>query len=85
MESQDPFKVESRTVLSLSPLLVQELNTSDFLVTHIHAFTLHTTLTVLLKGLFYTRSSRLVPDKTLALYFSHCSGYLVELVLVRQF
>ena len=54
------------TALDNKPL-VQELNTSDFLVTHIHAFTLHTTLTVLLKGLFYTRSSRLVPDKTLAL------------------
>jgi photosystem I P700 chlorophyll a apoprotein A1 len=41
----------------------QELGTADFMVHHIHAFTIHVTLLVLLKGLLYGRSSRLVSDK----------------------
>jgi photosystem I P700 chlorophyll a apoprotein A1 len=43
--------------------LTQELSTADFMVHHIHAFTIHVTLLVLLKGILYARSSRLVSDK----------------------
>lgn len=39
------------------------LGTADFLVHHIHAFTIHVTALILLKGVLYARSSRLVPDK----------------------
>jgi hypothetical protein len=38
----------------------QELGTADFLVHHIHAFTIHVTLLILLKGILYARSSRLI-------------------------
>ncbi len=39
------------------------LGTADFLVHHIHAFTIHVTVLILLKGVLFARSSRLVPDK----------------------
>uniref|UniRef100_UPI003001A8A5 photosystem I P700 apoprotein A1 n=1 Tax=Cephaleuros lagerheimii TaxID=2738443 RepID=UPI003001A8A5 len=38
------------------------LGTSDFLH-HIHAFTIHVTVLILLKGVLFARSSRLIPDK----------------------
>jgi photosystem I P700 chlorophyll a apoprotein A1 len=38
--------------------------TADFMVHHIHAFTIHVTVLILLKGVLYARSSRrLIPDK----------------------
>nr|UIB38800.1 photosystem I P700 apoprotein A1 [Trentepohlia sp. YN1242] len=39
------------------------LGTSDFLVHHVHAFTIHVTVLILLKGVLFARSSRLIPDK----------------------
>ena len=39
------------------------LGTADFMVHHIHAFTIHVTALVLLKGVLYARNSRLIPDK----------------------
>jgi len=39
------------------------LGTADFMVHHIHAFTIHVTVLILLKGVLYARSSRLIPDK----------------------
>jgi photosystem I P700 chlorophyll a apoprotein A1 len=40
-----------------------QLGTADFLIHHIHAFTIHVTVLVLLKGVLFARSSRLIPDK----------------------
>uniref|UniRef100_A0A7S1WVV6 photosystem I n=1 Tax=Alexandrium catenella TaxID=2925 RepID=A0A7S1WVV6_ALECA len=54
--------------------LAQEFGTADFMVHHIHAFTIHTTLLILLKGVMNARSSRLVNDK-LELGFRYpCDG-----------
>jgi len=54
--------------------VTQELATADFMVHHIHAFTIHVTLLILLKGVLYARSSRLVSDK-LELGFRYpCDG-----------
>ena len=39
------------------------LGTADFMVHHIHAFTIHVTVLILLKGTLFARSSRLIPDK----------------------
>lgn len=51
-----------------------QLGTADFLVHHIHAFTIHTTVLILVKGLLFSRSSRLVADK-LELGFRYpCDG-----------
>ena len=41
----------------------QELGTADFMVHHIHAFTIHIALLILSKGILYARNSRLVSDK----------------------
>jgi photosystem I P700 chlorophyll a apoprotein A1 len=43
--------------------ITQELGTADFIVHHIHAFTIHVALLILSKGILYGRSSRLVSDK----------------------
>jgi photosystem I P700 chlorophyll a apoprotein A1 len=47
-------------VVAMMPI---SLGTSDFLVHHIHAFTIHVTVLILLKGVLFARSSRLIPDK----------------------
>ncbi|KAJ3667337.1 hypothetical protein LUZ60_018430 [Juncus effusus] len=44
-------------------LLPIPLGTADFLVHHIHAFTIHVTVLILLKGVLFARNSRLIPDK----------------------
>jgi photosystem I P700 chlorophyll a apoprotein A1 len=44
-------------------LLPITLGTTNFLVHHIHAFTIHVTVLILLKGVLFARSSRLIPDK----------------------
>merc|ERR1719188_1887548 len=52
----------------------QELGSADFMVHHIHAFTIHQTLLILCKAFLYGRSSRLVSDK-LELGFRYpCDG-----------
>ena len=51
-----------------------ELGTADFIVHHIHAFTIHLPLLILSKGILYARNSRLVSDK-LELGFRYpCDG-----------
>ena len=50
------------------------MGTADFLVHHIHAFTIHLPLLILSKGILYARNSRLVSDK-LELGFRYpCDG-----------
>jgi photosystem I P700 chlorophyll a apoprotein A1 len=50
------------------------LGTADFMVHHIHAFTIHVTVLILLKGLLYSRSSRLIPDKSQLGFRFPCDG-----------
>jgi len=50
------------------------LGTSDFMVHHIHAFTIHVTAFILLKGVLYARSSRLIPDKSNLGFRFPCDG-----------
>ncbi len=50
------------------------LGTADFLVHHIHAFTIHVTVLILLKGLLYARNSRLIPDKANLGFAFPCDG-----------
>ena len=52
----------------------QELGTSDFLTYHIHAFTIHVTLLILVKGILTARSSRLVADKSTLGFRYPCDG-----------
>jgi photosystem I P700 chlorophyll a apoprotein A1 len=50
------------------------LGTTDFMVHHIHAFTIHVTALILLKGVLYARSSRLIPDKANLGFRFPCDG-----------
>ncbi|MFM7613728.1 MAG: photosystem I core protein PsaA, partial [Synechococcales cyanobacterium] len=50
------------------------LGTADFMVHHIHAFTIHVTALILLKGVLFARSSRLVPDKSTIGFRFPCDG-----------
>jgi photosystem I P700 chlorophyll a apoprotein A1 len=50
------------------------LGTADFLVHHIHAFTIHVTVLILLKGVLYARNSRLIPDKAELGFRFPCDG-----------
>ena len=57
--------------IALSPI---PLGTADFMIHHIHAFTIHVTLLILLKGVLYSRSSRLIPDKANLGFRFSCDG-----------
>nr|YP_010336081.1 photosystem I P700 chlorophyll a apoprotein A1 [Tsunamia transpacifica]UNJ14487.1 photosystem I P700 chlorophyll a apoprotein A1 [Tsunamia transpacifica] len=50
------------------------LGTADFLVHHIHAFTIHVTVLILFKGVLFARSSRLIPDKSNLGFRFPCDG-----------
>jgi photosystem I P700 chlorophyll a apoprotein A1 len=50
------------------------LGTADFIVHHIHAFTIHVTVLILLKGVLFSRSSRLIPDKATLGFRFPCDG-----------
>jgi photosystem I P700 chlorophyll a apoprotein A1 len=55
-------------------LIPVSLGTADFIVHHIHAFTIHVTVLILLKGFVFARSSRLIPDKANFGYRFPCDG-----------
>jgi len=65
----DPVVLGSK--IALVPM---KLGTADFLVHHIHAFTIHVTALILLKGLLYARNSRLIPDKSNLGFRFPCDG-----------
>jgi photosystem I P700 chlorophyll a apoprotein A1 len=51
-----------------------QLGTADFMVHHIHAFTIHVAVLVLLKGTLFARNSRLIPDKSNLGFRFPCDG-----------
>ena len=55
-------------------LLTIPLGTMDFLVHHIHAFTVHVTILILLKGILFARSSHLILDKANLGFRFPCDG-----------
>jgi photosystem I P700 chlorophyll a apoprotein A1 len=65
----DPVVLGSK--IALMPM---KLGTADFLVHHIHAFTIHVTTLILFKGLLYARNSRLIPDKSNLGFRFPCDG-----------
>ena len=50
------------------------LGTADFMIHHIHAFQIHVCLLILLKGVLYSRNSRLIPDKASLGFRFPCDG-----------
>ncbi|KAL8265186.1 hypothetical protein R6Q59_023316 [Mikania micrantha] len=57
-----------------APRATASTRTADFLVHHIHAFTIHVTVLILLKGVLFARSSRLIPDKANLGFRFPCDG-----------
>ncbi|MDJ0553214.1 MAG: photosystem I core protein PsaA [Microcoleaceae cyanobacterium MO_207.B10] len=55
-------------------MMPMTLGTADFMVHHIHAFTIHVTALILLKGVLYARNSRLIPDKSELGFRFPCDG-----------
>ena len=55
-------------------IMPMKLGTADFLVHHIHAFTIHVTALILFKGVLYSRNSRLIPDKSNLGFRFPCDG-----------
>nr|YP_010199221.1 photosystem I P700 apoprotein A1 [Crassiphycus usneoides]UAD88670.1 photosystem I P700 apoprotein A1 [Crassiphycus usneoides] len=51
-----------------------KLGTADFMVHHIHAFTIHVTVLILVKGFLFSRNSRLIPDKSSLGFRFPCDG-----------
>ena len=57
--------------ISMMPMA---LGTADFMIHHIHAFQIHVTVLILLKGFLFARSSRLIPDKANLGFRFPCDG-----------
>ena len=51
-----------------------KLSTADFMVHHIHAFTIHVCVLILVKGFLFARNSRLIPDKANLGFRFPCDG-----------
>jgi len=51
-----------------------KLGTADFMVHHIHAFTIHVSVLILVKGFLFARNSRLIPDKSNLGFRFPCDG-----------
>jgi photosystem I P700 chlorophyll a apoprotein A1 len=65
----DTVIVGGKVAMSAIPL-----GTADLMIHHIHAFTIHVTVLILLKGVLYARSSRLIPDKSELGFRFPCDG-----------
>jgi photosystem I P700 chlorophyll a apoprotein A1 len=51
-----------------------DLGTTDFMVHHVHAFTIHVSVLIMIKGVLFSRSSRLVSDKYSLGFRYPCDG-----------
>jgi photosystem I P700 chlorophyll a apoprotein A1 len=68
-----PATVAGEVVQRISAAPVP-LGTADFMIHHIHALTIHVTVLILLKGVLFARSSRLIPDKANLGFRFPCDG-----------
>nr|UNJ15771.1 photosystem I P700 chlorophyll a apoprotein A1 [Cyanidioschyzonaceae sp. 2] len=68
------FGADTVTVGSKIAMMPIKLGTADFMVHHIHAFTIHVTVLILLKGVLFARNSRLIPDKANLGFRFPCDG-----------
>ena len=74
------FGIQAELTLDIKMLdkkviaITQELGTADFIVDHIHAFTIHIALLILSKAILYARNSRLVSDKSPLGFRYPCDG-----------
>lgn len=71
--SSDTFLFPSQTHQKVLRM-TQELGTADFLVHHIHTFTIHVSSLICLKAILYAQTSRLVPNKIELGFKYPCDG-----------
>lgn len=73
--AEDIFHDNSTHLYPLpNTLCCQEIGTADFLVDHIHGFSLHLTVLIMLKAISHTRTSRLISDKLDLGFHYPCDG-----------
>ena len=68
------FGGEVITIGNKIAMMPISLGTADFMVHHIHAFTIHVTVLILVKGFLFSRNSRLIPDKSNLGFRFPCDG-----------
>jgi photosystem I P700 chlorophyll a apoprotein A1 len=68
------FGGDTVTVGNKVAMMPITLGTADFMVHHIHAFTIHVTVLILVKGFLFARNSRLIPDKSNLGFRFPCDG-----------
>ena len=68
------FGGDTVTVANKIAMMPIKLGTADFMVHHIHAFTIHVTVLILVKGFLFSRNSRLIPDKSSLGFRFPCDG-----------
>nr|QCI06903.1 photosystem I P700 apoprotein A1 [Halydictyon mirabile] len=68
------FGGDTIAVGSKIAMMPMKLGTADFMVHHIHAFTIHVCVLILLKGFLFARNSRLIPDKSNLGFRFPCDG-----------
>nr|YP_009944622.1 photosystem I P700 apoprotein A1 [Osmundea sinicola]QFR99916.1 photosystem I P700 apoprotein A1 [Osmundea sinicola] len=68
------FGGDTITVANKIAMMPIKLGTADFMVHHIHAFTIHVTVLILVKGFLFARNSRLIPDKSNLGFRFPCDG-----------
>jgi len=74
IQSLGLVNIDLSTLNSKVIAMTQELGTADFMVHHIHAFNIHVTLLIMLKGVLYSRTSRLISDKVELGWRYPCDG-----------
>jgi photosystem I P700 chlorophyll a apoprotein A1 len=74
IQSLGLINLDLSTLNSKVIAMTQELGTADFMVHHIHAFNIHVTLLILIKGVAYSRTSRLISDKVELGWRYPCDG-----------
>ncbi|KAJ6976316.1 P700 chlorophyll a-apoprotein A1 [Populus alba x Populus x berolinensis] len=60
--------------LALGAIAPSATTNTNFLVHHIHAFTIHVTVLILLKGVLFAFSSHLIPNKANLGFCFPCDG-----------
>nr|YP_009398284.1 photosystem I P700 apoprotein A1 [Thaumatella adunca]ARW67470.1 photosystem I P700 apoprotein A1 [Thaumatella adunca] len=68
------FGGETLAISNKIAMMPIKLGTADFMVHHIHAFTIHVTVLILVKGFLFARNSRLIPDKSNLGFRFPCDG-----------
>lgn len=74
LDGQNVLASSADVISGVAAHSASAVTTADTLVHHVHAFTIHVTALILLKGVLFARSSRLVADKAILGFRFPCDG-----------